>query len=118
MLLVFLLIFHRRENIERYPMSAIGDVLKKSKKVVIKIGSNVLSDENGYVNIDNIGNIVDQIMALIEDNKKVSQGKIKNKKNWIVSYLIKFAIICGAWKKGGYPAPIPIIGGPLNLFGG
>ena len=52
-------------------MSAIGDVLKKSKKVVIKIGSNVLSDENGYVNIDNIGNIVDQIMALIEDNKKV-----------------------------------------------
>ena len=71
MLLVFLMIFHRRENIERYPMSAIGDVLKKSKKVVIKIGSNVLSDENGYVNIDNIGNIVDQIMTLIEDNKKV-----------------------------------------------
>ena len=50
--------------------------------------------------------------------QKRSQGKIKNKKNWIVSYLIKFAIICGAWKKGGYPAPIPIIGGPLNLFGG
>ncbi len=52
-------------------MSAIGDVLNNSRKVVIKIGSNVLSDDEGYVNLENIGNIVDQIMALINDNKKV-----------------------------------------------
>ena len=30
--------------------------------------------------------------------QKRSQGEIKNKKNWIVSYLIKLAIICGCWK--------------------
>ena len=52
-------------------MSAIGDVLKESKKVVVKIGSNVLSDDEGYINLENMKNIVDQIMALIKDNKKV-----------------------------------------------
>lgn len=52
-------------------MSAIGDVLKDSKKVVVKIGSNVLSDDEGYINLDNLKNIVDQIMKLIEDEKKV-----------------------------------------------
>ena len=52
-------------------MSAIGDVLKESKKVVVKIGSNVLSDEEGYINLENLKNIVDQIMALVNDNKKV-----------------------------------------------
>ena len=52
-------------------MSAIGDVLKKSKKVVVKIGSNVLSDDEGYINLDNMKNIVDQVMKLIEEDKKV-----------------------------------------------
>lgn len=52
-------------------MSAIGEVLNNSKKVVVKIGSNVLSDDEGYVNLENVGNIVDQIMTLIEDNKKI-----------------------------------------------
>lgn len=54
-----------------YTMSAIGDVLKESKKVVVKIGSNVLSDDEGYVNLENLKNIVDQIMELIRASKKV-----------------------------------------------
>lgn len=52
-------------------MSAIGEVLKNSNKIVIKIGSNVLSDDEGYVNLDNLSNIVDQITALVNDHKKV-----------------------------------------------
>jgi len=52
-------------------MSAIGDVLKNSKKIVVKIGSNVLSDDEGFINMDNLKNIVDQIVTLIKDNKKI-----------------------------------------------
>ena len=55
----------------RYIMSAIGEVLKKSNKVVVKIGSNVLSDDEGYINLDNMKNIVGQVMHLVEDGKKV-----------------------------------------------
>lgn len=52
-------------------MSAIGEILKESRKVVVKIGSNVLSDENGFVDRDNVQNIVEQVMKLIEDGKQV-----------------------------------------------
>ena len=52
-------------------MSAIGEILKESRKVVVKIGSNVLSDENGFVDKDNVQNIVEQVMKLIEDGKQV-----------------------------------------------
>ena len=52
-------------------MSAIGEILKESKKVVVKIGSNVLSDENGFVDKDNVRNIVEQVMELIEEGKQV-----------------------------------------------
>ncbi len=71
MFFVFLRIIHCAVIAERNHMSAIGDVLNNSKKVVVKIGSNVLSDDDGYVNIESIGNIVDQLMKLIEDNKKI-----------------------------------------------
>ena len=52
-------------------MSAIGEILKESRKVVVKIGSNVLSDENGFVDKDNVQNIVEQVLKLIEDGKQV-----------------------------------------------
>ena len=52
-------------------MSAIGDILKDARKVVVKIGSNVLSDENGFVDRDNVKDIVDQVMELVEDGKQV-----------------------------------------------
>lgn len=52
-------------------MSEIGEILKESRKVVVKIGSNVLSDENGFVDRDNVQNIVEQVMKLIEDGKQV-----------------------------------------------
>ena len=58
-------------------MSAIGEILKESRKVVVKIGSNVLSDENGFVDKDNVQNIVEQVLKLIEDGKQggiVSSG--------------------------------------------
>lgn len=52
-------------------MSAIGDILKESKKVVVKIGSNVLSDDQGFVDKENVQGIISQIMKLIEDGKQV-----------------------------------------------
>ena len=52
-------------------MSAIGDILTNAKKVVVKIGSNVLSDENGFVDKENIKNIVDQVMILVKGGKQV-----------------------------------------------
>lgn len=52
-------------------MSAIQDILNNSKKIVIKIGSNVLSDDKGYVKKGAIDNIVDQIYELIKVGKSV-----------------------------------------------
>ena len=52
-------------------MSAIAEILNDSRKVVVKIGSNVLSDENGFVDKDNVRNIVEQVMQLIEQGKQV-----------------------------------------------
>lgn len=52
-------------------MSVIGEILKESRKVVVKIGSNVLSDENGFIDRDNVKNIVDQVMELVNDGKQV-----------------------------------------------
>jgi glutamate 5-kinase len=37
----------------------------------VKIGSNVLSDENGFVDKDNVRNIVEQVMQLIEEGKQI-----------------------------------------------
>lgn len=52
-------------------MKLISEVLANSRKIVIKIGSNVLSDENGVVNRDTIHNIVEQINAITEKGKQV-----------------------------------------------
>lgn len=52
-------------------MSVIGDLIHDSKKIVIKIGSNVLSDDDGFVNKIAMQNIVEQIMKLIRDGKQI-----------------------------------------------
>lgn len=52
-------------------MSGIRDVLENSRKVVIKIGSNVLSTDDGMPNKENIYNIVDQVCQLIDMGKQV-----------------------------------------------
>lgn len=52
-------------------MSVIGDLIQDSRKIVIKIGSNVLSGEDGSVNKENVRNIVDQMMDLINHGKQV-----------------------------------------------
>ncbi|MDD2190309.1 MAG: glutamate 5-kinase [Eubacteriales bacterium] len=49
----------------------IGDLIHNSRKIVIKIGSNVLSDDNGFVNKESMQNIVEQVMKLIRDGKQV-----------------------------------------------
>jgi glutamate 5-kinase len=52
-------------------MSAIGDLIQDSRKIVLKIGSNVLSDDNGNVNRDTLHNIVEQVVELINQGKQV-----------------------------------------------
>ncbi len=52
-------------------MSAISDVIKDSKKIVIKLGSNVLSDDHGNVNKTALYNIVEQVNELIQQGKQV-----------------------------------------------
>ena len=52
-------------------MNTVSEVLQASRKIVIKIGSNVISDDTGRVNKDILHNIVDQAHALIEDRRQV-----------------------------------------------
>ncbi|QIB68863.1 glutamate 5-kinase [Aminipila butyrica] len=52
-------------------MSAISDVIKESRKIVIKLGSNVLSDDHGNVNQTIIRNLVEQVNGLIQQGKQV-----------------------------------------------
>ena len=52
-------------------MKQLRDCILDSRKIVIKIGSNVLSDENGAVNKKAIRNIADQVNSLIEKGKQV-----------------------------------------------
>lgn len=42
-------------------MEYLKETLEDSKKIVIKIGSNVLSDDNGNVNKQVLHNIVEQV---------------------------------------------------------
>jgi len=56
---------------EKRKMSAISDVIKKSKKIVLKIGSNVLSDDVGNVNKKLMHEIVEQASNLINDGKQL-----------------------------------------------
>ncbi|QHI71537.1 glutamate 5-kinase [Aminipila terrae] len=52
-------------------MSAISEVINDSKKIVIKLGSNVLSDDHGNVNKTAIQNFVEQVNGLIQQGKQV-----------------------------------------------
>jgi glutamate 5-kinase len=52
-------------------MSVIGDLIQDSKKIVLKIGSNVLTGDDGAVNKDTLQNIVDQVTGLIGQGKHV-----------------------------------------------
>ena len=52
-------------------MEAISEVLKDSKKIVVKIGSNVLSNNDGAVNKEIMHNIVEQVSEMIELGKQV-----------------------------------------------
>ena len=52
-------------------MEMMKQTIADSRKIVIKIGSNVLSDENGTVNKKVLHNIVEQVNDLIEMGKQV-----------------------------------------------
>lgn len=52
-------------------MNTIGDLIKDSRKIVVKIGSNTLSGEDGTVDHKTMNNIVDQLNQLMEAGKKV-----------------------------------------------
>ncbi len=53
-------------------MKTVKEVLEKSKKIVIKVGSNVLSSDNGTINKEAMENIVSQIVKLREMGKQVT----------------------------------------------
>lgn len=52
-------------------MSRAGDVIRNSRKIVVKIGSQTLSDDNGSVNEAAMHNIVEQLFELMEMGKKI-----------------------------------------------
>jgi glutamate 5-kinase len=52
-------------------MEKSAELLNISKKIVIKIGSSVLSDEKGFVNHATLRNIADQVHYLMESGKQV-----------------------------------------------
>lgn len=59
------------KNIKGINMSVIQEVIENSRKIVLKIGSNVLSDGGGAVDKSSIQNIVEQVKGLIEAHKQV-----------------------------------------------
>ena len=52
-------------------MSAIKEVMRNSRKIVLKIGSNVLSNAEGSVDNNSLINIVEQVKALIDEHKQI-----------------------------------------------
>lgn len=52
-------------------MSTLSNIINYSRKIVIKIGSNVLSTDDGMPNREVIENIADQVNALMESGKQV-----------------------------------------------
>lgn len=52
-------------------MSVISDIINDSKKIVIKLGSNVLSDDHGNVNEEVISSIAAQVNEMMEQGKQV-----------------------------------------------
>ena len=49
----------------------MSDIINESKKIVLKIGSNVLSDDSGLVNKKILNEIVEQAYELINRGKQV-----------------------------------------------
>jgi glutamate 5-kinase len=56
---------------ERTPMSAIEQLLTKSRKIVLKVGSNVLSADDGTVNKVALRQLVGQVKELMDQGKQV-----------------------------------------------
>jgi len=52
-------------------MSRAAEILKDSRKVVLKIGSNVLACEDGMLDKERVKQIAGQALALMEDGKRV-----------------------------------------------
>ena len=52
-------------------MNKFGELIESSRKIVIKIGSNVLSDDEGHVNCNFISNIAEQIDDLCKLGKQI-----------------------------------------------
>ena len=52
-------------------MKTAGELIGDARKIVIKLGSNTISDESGNVNIKVMHAIVEQIMELIRQNRRV-----------------------------------------------
>ncbi|GHU49158.1 hypothetical protein FACS1894127_1700 [Clostridia bacterium] len=52
-------------------MEIVSELIGKSKKIVLKIGSNVLSNSEGMVDQDTVKSIVDQVYHLISLGKQV-----------------------------------------------
>lgn len=52
-------------------MNRIAEILQNSRKIVVKIGSNVLANDEGAVNKAIVANIVGQVSDLIDDGHQV-----------------------------------------------
>lgn len=52
-------------------MNKVAEILEKSRKVVIKIGSNVLAGEDGILDRERVRDIAAQVSALIDAGKRV-----------------------------------------------
>ena len=49
----------------------LSEIMKKSRKIVIKIGSQILSNEDGTINHDFIEQLCEQISFLIKEGKQI-----------------------------------------------
>ncbi len=52
-------------------MMSIGEIMQESRKIVIKIGTNTLSDEKGFVNKDYLFKLASQVNELKKQGKQV-----------------------------------------------
>jgi glutamate 5-kinase len=52
-------------------MPAASDILRESKKIVIKVGSHVLAGEDGVLSPAAVGNVADTVIMLTERGKQV-----------------------------------------------
>ena len=52
-------------------MSRAAEILRSSKKVVLKIGSNVLAGEDGKLDKERVRSVAEQALALMESGKQV-----------------------------------------------